>query len=85
MPLLLISLPFLIGRPFEWRYRLVALFVGGNLAVTQGALVSGRLFDGTGYLIAASIGAAIALLFLRDRLKRLEYLTFMLQPLTTAA
>ncbi|MDQ6602707.1 MAG: exopolysaccharide Pel transporter PelG [Chloroflexota bacterium] len=63
---------------------IVVVFVGGNLAVTQFALVSGRLFDGAGYLIAASVSAAAALLLLRDRLTRLEYLTFMLQPLATA-
>ncbi len=64
---------------------IVVLFVGGNLAVTQFALVSGWLFDGAGYLIAASVGAAAALILLRDRLTRLEYLTFMLQPLATAS
>ncbi|MCA1668684.1 MAG: exopolysaccharide Pel transporter PelG [Thermomicrobia bacterium] len=63
---------------------IVALFVVGNLAITQFTVMSGRLFDGAGYLIAASVGALAALVLLRDRLKRLEYLTFMLQPLAGA-
>jgi uncharacterized membrane protein len=58
-----------------------ALFAVTNTAVTLLALQLSPVFDGSGYLIAATIAAAVALLALRDGLRRLEYLTFMLQPI----
>jgi uncharacterized membrane protein len=59
-----------------------AIFVTTNIGLTLLALPFGPLLDGTGYLIAATIAAGAALLALRDGLRRLEYLTFMLQPIT---
>jgi polysaccharide biosynthesis protein PelG len=60
----------------------IAVFAICNIALT---LVSVHLGDarfyGIGYLGASIIGAILGWFLLNDRLKRLEYLTFMAQPL----
>ena len=63
---------------------IAALFVVCNLVCTQLTILSGRHLDGVGYLIAGTVGAAVALVSLRNRLHRLEYLTFMLQPMASS-
>jgi uncharacterized membrane protein len=60
------------------------LFVACNLVFTQLTIWSGLGIDGAGYLIAGSVGALVALVALWSRLRRLEYLTFMLQPMAGA-
>jgi polysaccharide biosynthesis protein PelG len=60
---------------------IAALFVACNLVGTQLTIIVGHHLDGVGYLIAGTVGATIALIALRKRLHRLEYLTFMLQPM----
>jgi polysaccharide biosynthesis protein PelG len=62
---------------------IAALFVTCNLVGTQLTIISGRHLDGVGYLIAGTVGATVALLALWSRLRRLEYLTFMLQPMAS--
>ena len=62
---------------------IAALFVTCNLVGTQLTIISGRHLDGVGYLIAGTVGATVALIALWSRLRRLEYLTFMLQPMAS--
>jgi polysaccharide biosynthesis protein PelG len=53
------------------------LSLGGSLAV----LPLGPGFFGLGYVAGAVVATVIGALFLADRLRRLDYLTFMAQPL----
>ncbi len=61
-----------------------ALFVGGNVVGTLGSLLLGPGFFGVGFLGAAALAAIVALALLFARLRQLEYLTFMSQPLAMA-
>lgn len=54
-----------------------ALSLGGSLA----ALSLGPAFFGVGYLAGALVATTIGLLYLANRLQRLDYLTFMAQPM----
>lgn len=62
---------------------IAALFVACNFGVTHLTIVAGHV-EGGGYLLAGTVGAAVAIIALRNRLRRLEYLTFMLQPMASA-
>ena len=59
------------------------LFVLANGILSLATLPLGQEFYGLGYLLATVAASLVAIAFLRDRLSRLEYLTFMLQPLGT--
>ena len=65
--------------------RVIALFMAVNIVSTLAVTWFAPAWDGTGFLIAATLAATFALGTLRDVLRRLEYLTFMLQPLAQAA
>jgi uncharacterized membrane protein len=52
----------------------------GNIVFTLAALRLLPDWPGIGYLTAAALSALLALYYLRERLERLEYLVFMLQP-----
>lgn len=65
--------------------RVSVLFVIGNIVLTLLVIPLGPQFDGFGYLIAATLCAIAALVLLYERLRRLEYLTFMLQPIAQPA
>jgi polysaccharide biosynthesis protein PelG len=57
-------------------------FVASNFILTQIAIHLGQSFYGWGYLIATLASAILGWYLLQDRLERLEYITFMSQPLT---
>jgi len=60
----------------------IAVFAICNIALTLVSVHLGDVrFYGIGYLGASMIGAILGWFLLNDRLKRLEYLTFMAQPL----
>jgi polysaccharide biosynthesis protein PelG len=60
----------------------VAVYATSNIALTLVSVHLGDVrFFGIGYLGASIIGAILGWLLLNDRLKRLEYLTFMAHPL----
>lgn len=60
----------------------IAVFAICNIALTLVSVYLGDVrFYGIGYLGASIIGAILGWFLLNDRLKRLEYLTFMAQPL----
>jgi uncharacterized membrane protein len=65
--------------------RIAALFVAGNIGFTLLAIPLGQRFDGLGYLVATMICAIVTLCVFFDCLGRLEYLTFMLQPVSRVA
>jgi uncharacterized membrane protein len=79
--IMLLGLLLLYLDPRRRALGVAALFVVMNAGLTLLALRCGALLDGTGYLVAATVAATVALLALRDGLQRLEYLTFMLQPI----
>ncbi len=58
-----------------------ALFVISNIGFTLTIVWSGRHLEGGGYLIASIIAGLAALALLKERLRLLEYRTFMLQPI----
>jgi uncharacterized membrane protein len=58
-----------------------AVFVLCNLVFTFVTTLRGTHFAGSGYLIASAVASIVALLSVTARLRRLEYRTFMLQPL----
>jgi uncharacterized membrane protein len=62
---------------------LVAVFMLCNTVLTGASLYLGNAFYGTGYLAATLIAAILGWLLLTARLKRLEYVTFMTQPVGT--
>lgn len=55
-------------------------FVGIDIIVNQASIWFGRSDYGIGYLLAAFTGAILVLWCLHQRLRRLEYVTFMLRP-----
>lgn len=55
------------------------LFAGGNAGLT--AVLAARGLPGVGYLVAAGAAALVGLVSLFVRLRQLEYLTFMKQPI----
>lgn len=57
------------------------LFVVCNAVFTLAGARSGLPLAGGGYLLASVVAGAVALAFFRGRLRRLEYRTFMLQPM----
>lgn len=60
---------------------MVALFTGLNIG---GSLLFHQIeptWDGFGYLLGAGCACVVGILFLADRLRRLNFLTFMAQPL----
>ncbi|HEU5226819.1 MAG TPA: exopolysaccharide Pel transporter PelG [Ktedonobacteraceae bacterium] len=59
----------------------VGTFTICNISLTLLSLYLGRAFYGLGYLGACIIGAGLGWILLMSRLKKLEYLTFMDQPL----
>ena len=59
----------------------VGTFTVCNISLTLLSLYLGRSFYGLGYLGASIIGAGLGWILLMSRLKKLEYLTFMDQPL----
>jgi polysaccharide biosynthesis protein PelG len=66
--------------------RLPVLIITGSFLIFNivGSLISlnlGPSTFGMGYLIGACVAMAIGLYFLTDRLRRLDYLTFMTQPI----
>ncbi|HEY1354653.1 MAG TPA: exopolysaccharide Pel transporter PelG [Ktedonobacteraceae bacterium] len=61
---------------------LVALFLLGNAGLTLLSLALGEAFYGTGYLLASWAGAVLGWLLLCAHLKKLEYRTFMAQPVS---
>jgi uncharacterized membrane protein len=61
----------------------VGVFMLCNIGLTLGSLYLGDAFYGTGYLAATWIGAILGWLLLNSRLKKLEYVTFMTQPVGT--
>ncbi len=65
--------------------RIISLFMGANIVCTLVVARVAPAWDGAGFLIAAALTATVALGTLRDVLRRLEYLTFMLQPLAQVA
>jgi uncharacterized membrane protein len=58
----------------------VAVFAVSNAGLTMAAMGLGLGLDGLSYLVAATLGAALGMILLKNRLGRLEYRTFMLQP-----
>lgn len=54
----------------------VAAHAAGNALGTAATLPLGPAWHGLGFLIASAGAAALALVILRDRLRRLDYLTF---------
>jgi polysaccharide biosynthesis protein PelG len=56
------------------------VFAASNTALTGVTVWVGHTAYGGGYLLAALMAALLALSLLHDRLQRLEYRTFMLQP-----
>jgi uncharacterized membrane protein len=60
---------------------LMALFVVVNATLTLASLYLGELFYGLGYLLAGWVATIPAWFLLNAHLKRLEYHTFMTQPL----
>jgi len=59
----------------------VGTFTVCNICLTLLSLYFGRSFYGLGYLGASIIGAGLGWILLMSRLKKLEYLTFVRQPL----
>jgi uncharacterized membrane protein len=59
----------------------VTCFAALNIGVSLATLGLGPRFFGIGYLIGAGAAAAVGIIFLYDRLRRLDYLTFMTQPI----
>jgi uncharacterized membrane protein len=80
--LVLVALLFLL---YLDQRRAALLVIGAFVAVNAGCtLLTVRLGPATfgmGYVAAGFVGAVLGLGCLRDRLRRLEYLTFMLQPM----
>jgi len=56
------------------------LFLGSNIAFTLLTLRLGRPFWGLGYVGACAVTLVAGLLVFRNRIRNLEYLTFMRQP-----
>jgi uncharacterized membrane protein len=56
------------------------VFAASNTALTGVTVWLGHTAYGGGYLLAALMAVLLALSLLHDRLQRLEYRTFMLQP-----
>jgi len=56
------------------------VFLGLNAGLTWATLHLGREFQGFGYLGAAMVSMLLALVVFRNRVRNLEYLTFMRQP-----
>lgn len=61
--------------------KVALVFACSSASLTLLTLHLGTPFYGSGYTVAAALSALLALAALHDRLKRLEYLTFMLQPM----
>jgi len=59
----------------------VGAFMVCNVVLTLGSVYLGEAFYGMGYLGATIIGAILGWFLLNARLQRLEYLTFMAQPM----
>ncbi len=60
---------------------IVATFAAANMGFTFVTIWLGDPFYGLGYLLAAIIACPLGGVYLRHCLNRLEYLTFMLQPM----
>lgn len=60
---------------------LISLFILCNVLLTLLTLYLGPAFYGVGNLLATAIGAILGLFLLNNRLKHLERLTFMTQPM----
>lgn len=60
----------------------VSTFALGNIGATLATTHLGRSFVGTGYLAASVLAALVALVLLVARMRRLEFRTFMLQPMS---
>ena len=58
-----------------------ATFLLGNFGLTLLTVRLGQQFYGWGYLVAAVVSALLGWILLRDRLKHIEFNTFMSQPL----
>ncbi len=59
----------------------VTSFAVLNIGISLFSLHLGPRFFGIGYLVGAGVATVIGILFLVDRLRRLDYLTFMAQPI----
>ncbi len=59
----------------------ISVYIGVDAILSLGTLLIGReAYYGVGYLVAAVIGAVLALWYLHRRLQQLTYVVFMLQP-----
>jgi uncharacterized membrane protein len=58
-----------------------AVFCAGNALFTAATLRSGLVLYGFGYALACLVGLVVGLSLLNERLRRLHYWTFMLQPM----
>jgi uncharacterized membrane protein len=58
-----------------------AVFCAANAALTAATLRAGLVFYGFGYAFACMLGLIVGMIFLNERLRRLHYWTFMLQPM----
>lgn len=76
---LFILLLYLDERPVT--LLVVLIFAGGNIGLTLLTRQTGYSTYGLGFLVAAFAAALVALFFLFNRLRRIEFLTFMSQPL----